>query len=152
MELPKKTPLKLVTAFLFIASAAMAQPAATPPTPAVATAMTPTPDDRAKQWLNLVDDGNYAEAWKQAGATLRTHQSADSFVGQETAKRTPMGAMSGRTLKDVKLTKTVAGMRSGQYAVVRYDSAFAHQAAAVESVTLASENGGWSVVGYRIDP
>ena len=142
----------LVTAFLILASAAAAQPAAQPPAPGAATAMTPTPDDRAKQWLNLVDDGNYAEAWKQAGAPLRARQSVDSFLAQEAAKRKPMGAMSNRALKDVKLAKTLPGMRSGQYAVVRYDSAFAHQAAAVESITLASENGGWSVVGYRIDP
>src|SRR4051812_21302156 len=102
----------LITAFLLLASAAAAQPvAAPPPGSGVATAMTPTPDDRAKQWLNLVDDGNYAEAWKQAGATLRARQSVDSFLAQEAAKRTPMGAMSNRALKDVKLTKTLPGMR-----------------------------------------
>ena len=43
--------------------------------------------------------------------------------------------MSSRALKDVKLTKTLPGMRDGQYAIVRYDSAFAHKATAVESVT-----------------
>jgi hypothetical protein len=59
--------------------------------------------------------------------------------------------MSSRTLKDVKLTKTLPGMRDGQYAVVRYDSAFAHKAAAVESVTLVSENSAWSVVTYSIN-
>jgi hypothetical protein len=150
---------RILVAFLLLSAVpAMAQPpaprssAAPTANPGVVTAMTPTPDDRAKQWLNLVDDGNYAEAWKQAGATLRAHQSVDSFLAEEAAKRTPMGAMSTRTLKDVKLAKTLPGMRNGQYAVVRYDSAFAHQVAAVESVTLASENGGWSVVAYRIDP
>ena len=35
------------------------------------TSMTPTPDDRAKQWLALVDDQNYAEAYKQMGAMAR---------------------------------------------------------------------------------
>ena len=48
------------------------------------------------------------------------------------------------------MTKTLPGMRDGQYATVRYDSAFAHKAASVESVTLVLENGAWSVIGYFI--
>lgn len=118
---------------------------------APATAMTPTPDERAKQWLTLVDDGNYADAWKQAGAYLQSHQDAAAFAGKVGGQRKPLGAMSSRTLKDVQLVKTLPGMRSGQYAVVRYDSEFAHQAAAVESVTLISESGGWSVIAYRLE-
>jgi hypothetical protein len=54
-------------------------------------------------------------------------------------------------LKDINATKTLPGMRDGQYTIVRYDSAFAHKAAAIESVTLESENGAWSVVSYSIN-
>ena len=39
-------------------------------------------------------------------------------------------------------------MRDGQYAIVRYDSTFAHKAAAVESVTL--DFGKWRLVGDRL--
>ena len=124
---------------------------AQPVNPGPSTAMTPTPDVRAKQWIILIDDGNFAEAWKQAGATLRSAGAADKFAQQVGAVRTPMGAMSSRTIKDVKLTKTLPGMRDGQYAVVRFDSAFAHKVAAVETITLVSENGGWSVIGYHIN-
>jgi hypothetical protein len=42
-------------------------------------------------------------------------------------------------------------MRDGQYAVVKFDSAFAHKVAAVETVTLVSEKGAWSVIGYFIN-
>ena len=137
----------LAVAFaLVFATPALAQVAGAP-----ASAMTPTPDDRAKQWLTLVDDGNFAEAWKQAGAYLQSHQSAAAFVQAVGGQRTPMGAMSSRALKDVKLAQTLPGMRRGQYAVVRYDSAFAHQTAVTESVTLVSEKGAWSVIAYRIE-
>ena len=54
-------------------------------------------------------------------------------------------------MKDVKLTKTLPGMRDGQYATVRYDSVFAHKAPAVETVTLVSDNGAWSVVAYSVN-
>lgn len=150
--------MKWFAAALAIALALPAAAQTPPASPSVAgassgptTAMTPTPDDRAKQWLSLIDDGNYAEAWKQSGAYLRAHQSADAFLAAVSAKRGPFGAMSNRDLKDLKMTKTLPGMRSGQYAVVRYDSAFAHQAGAVESITLMSENGAWSVIAYRVD-
>jgi Protein of unknown function (DUF4019) len=115
------------------------------------TAMTPTPDDRAKQWLTLVDDQNYADSYKQMGAVARDKISADAWSGKVSGVRAPLGAMSSRALKDVKLTKTLPAMRDGQYATVRYDSAFAHKAAAVESVTLVSENGAWSVIGYFVN-
>ena len=140
----------LVVALALLAPvAALAQSPASNPGPS--TPMTPTPDDRAKQWLGLIDDSNYAEAWKQAGATLRDQVKAERFAQQIGATRGPMGAMSSRTIKGVQLTKTLPGMRDGQYATVQFDSAFAHRASAVESVTLASENGGWSVIGYHIN-
>jgi hypothetical protein len=131
---------------LLIVAPAWAQTRAGTPTP-----MTPTPDDRAKQWLTLVDDQNYADSYKQMGAVARGKISADSWSRKVGDVRAPLGAMSSRALKDVKLTKTLPAMRDGQYAIVRYETAFAHKTAAVESVTLVSENGAWSVIGYFIN-
>jgi len=128
------------------ATPAMAQTKAGP-----STAMTPTPDERAKQWLVLIDDKNYADAYGQMAAPARAKANADQWGQKERGAREPLGAMASRTLKDVKLTKTLPGMRDGQYATVRYDSAFARKAMAVESVTLVSENGAWSVISYSIN-
>jgi hypothetical protein len=113
--------------------------------------MTPTPDDRAKQWLILLDDQNYADAYGQMAAAARDKAGKDDWVGKVSGIRTPLGAVSSRSLKDVKLTKTMPGMRNGQYAVVRYDSNFAHKAAAVETITLVSEKGAWAVAGYSVN-
>jgi Protein of unknown function (DUF4019) len=137
-------------AALLIATPVLAQ-AGAPVAAGPSTAMTPAPDDRAKQWLSLVDDSNYSEAWHQAGDYLRSHASADQFQTQVGGVREPLGAMASRTLKDVRLTKTLPAMRDGQYAVVRFDSSFAHKASVVETVALTSEKGGWSVVGYHIN-
>jgi hypothetical protein len=135
---------------LVFAVPALAQTAA--PAPAIpATAMSPTPDDRAKQWLTLVDDSNYADSYKQMGNLATGKISADAWTQKVSAERVPLGAMSSRNLKDVKMSKTMPGAPDGQYAVIRYDSAFAHKAAAVETVTLVSDKDGWSVVGYFIN-
>lgn len=114
--------------------------------PAVPTAAQPGPDDRAKQWLTLVDDANYAESVKQMGPQARKGE-----VAALPALRAPLGAVSNRALKDVTLTRTSPGMPAGQYAVVRYDSNFARKAGMVETVTLAMAKGAWTVVGYHID-
>ena len=115
------------------------------------TAMTPSPDDRAKHWLTLVDDKNYTDSYNQMGAAAQGKIAAGPWTSKVSAAREPLGAMAMRTIKDVKMTKTLPGMRDGQYATVRFDSSFAHKASAVETVVLSSEKGGWSVIGYVIN-
>ena len=136
-------------ALSLIAPAALAQTAAAPAGPS--TPMTPAPDDRAKQWLTLLDDKNYSDSYNQLAASARSKISVDSWSTKFGALREPLGAMATRTIKDVKLTKTLPGMRDGQYATVRFDSSFAHKAAATETVVLTSEKGGWSVISYAVD-
>lgn len=118
--------------------------------PGAATAMTPSPDDRARQWLTLLDDRNYADAYKQMASSAREKISADAWTKKMSALRAPLGAMSSRTLRGVKLAKLRPGMRDGQTASVRYDASFARGAATAETVDLMSENGGWAVTDYAI--
>jgi hypothetical protein len=109
----------------------------------VATAATPAPDDRARAWLVLVDDKNYTQSWTQAGAAFKSRQKADAWAKDELAKREPLGAVASRSLKSIDLSRNTV-------AVIRYDSVFAHKAAAVETVTLSFENGSWAVTDYSV--
>lgn len=138
--------LTIALALLIAAPAAMAQTGVRR-----ATSMIISPDDRAKQWMSLVDDQNYADAYQQMGAAARGKIAAEVWTGNIRTMRVPLGAMSSRTLKDVKMSNTLPGMRDGQTAAVRYDSAFAHKATGIETVTLVLENGAWSVTSYRVD-
>ena len=63
------------------------------------TAPIPAPDDRARQWLTLVDDGNYAQGWAEAGSGLKAHASAATWTKQAGAEREPLGAWSGEPTK-----------------------------------------------------
>ena len=116
-----------------------------------ATPMTPTPDDRAKQWLGLIDDKNYSDAYTQMGAAAQGKIQSGPWAQKISTTREPLGAMSSRTIKDVKMSKTLPGMRDGQYATVQFDSSFAHKASAVETVVMTSDKGAWSVIGYFIN-
>ena len=91
----------------------------------------------------LVDDKNYAQSWTEAAKAFQGRQKTDAWAADEAAKREPLGAVASRDLKSIDLGKT-------NIAVIRYDTVFAHKAAAVETVTLAFENGSWSVTGYSV--
>ena len=108
----------------------------------VAAAM-PTPDDRARQWLTLIDDGNFVQSWNEAAPAFKKSHSAAAWTSQATALRTPLGAVVSRDLKSVDLSRS-------RVAQVRYDTSFAHKSGAVETVTLAFGNGAWAVNGYSI--
>ena len=108
------------------------------------TAATPTPDDRARQWLVLVDDKNYAQSWSQAGKAFQNKQKADAWAATAGDKRGALGAVASRDLKSIDLGRT-------DIAVVKYDTVFARNAQVVETVTLAFENGGWQVTDYSVN-
>jgi len=112
--------------------------------PSQITAVTPAPDDRARQWLVLVDDKNYAQSWNEAGKAFQGRQKADAWAKEADAQRAPLGAVASRGLKSIDLSRN-------NICVVRYDTAFARKAAAVETVTLAFENGSWSVSEYSVN-
>src|SRR6201994_1166532 len=63
------------------------------------TAATPTPDDRARQWLVLVDDKNYAQSWSQASKGFQARQKSDGWARDEATRREPLGAVASRNLK-----------------------------------------------------
>jgi hypothetical protein len=127
---------------LVFAAPALAAPRG--PTPASqVTAAQSTPDERARQWLVLLDDGDYGRGWQEAGAALKEHQNVAGWTAATKAAREPLGAMASRNLKSIELVRQ-------DQAVVRYDSVFARKATAVETVTLGLANDGWSVTAYAI--
>src|SRR5262245_9537716 len=141
--------LILFVALLFAVPALAQTPASGAVGPA--TPLTPSPDDRAKQWLNLLDDQNYNDAYKQMSATAQNKVAASAWTLKMDQTRAPLGAMATRGIKSIKLARILPGMRDGQYATVEFDSSFAHKASALETVVLTSDKGAWSVVSYAVN-
>jgi hypothetical protein len=105
----------------------------------------PTPDDRARQWLTLLDNANYAQAWSDAAPAFHTSHKADGWPDTAAKLRQPLGAMASRDLHDVKMSA------NNHSATVRYDSVFAQKPRALETVTLQLGSAGWSVTGYTVE-
>ena len=134
----------IIAILLLLGAAAPAFSQAAPARRSTVTAVTPTPDDRARQWLVLVDDKNYAQSWSEAAKAFQNRQKVDAWATEAGAKRAPLGAVASRGLKSIDLSRN-------NICVIRYDTAFARKAAAVETITLAFENGGWSVTDYSVE-
>jgi hypothetical protein len=134
----------MIATFLLLGAAAPAFSQAAPARKPTITAVTPAPDDRARQWLVLVDDKNYAQSWSEASKTFQSRQKTDAWATDAGAKRAPLGAVASRGLKSIDLSRN-------NIAVIRYDTVFARKAVAVETVTLAFENGSWSVTDYSVN-
>jgi hypothetical protein len=144
------TAMKWQIAFVLmvLASPALAQGAQKQPPPAAgavgaATTLTPSPDVRAKQWLTLVDDKNYSDAYKQMGTAAQAKVAANNWAQKIGTARDPLGAMASRDIKSINL--------AGQSATVQFESSFAHKTQALETVQLVSDKGAWSVVSYTVN-
>ena len=68
-----------------LSSATPVLPQATPAKPSTVTAPIPAPNDRARQWMTLVDDGNYAQSWNEAGSTFKSSQTTAAAWAKEAA-------------------------------------------------------------------
>jgi hypothetical protein len=134
----------IFAAFLLCTIAGPALSQASPAKPSTVSAVTPTPDDRARQWLVLVDDKNYSQSWSEAGKAFQGRQKGDAWAKQAGSLREPLGAVASRGLKSIDLSRN-------NIAVIKYDTVFAHKAVAVETLTLAYENGGWTVTDYSVN-
>jgi hypothetical protein len=115
----------------------------------------------AESWLKLVDAGNYAASWDQAGKVLKAAVKQTSWSEQVGAARAPLGKLVARKLKSREYTEkapttrviggTVYSWRPGRYVVIQYETVFANKPAAVETlVPMADSDGVWRVSGYSI--
>lgn len=105
----------------------------------------------AKAWLALVDAGEYGPSWRQSGALFRRAVTEEQWSQALTGVRTPLGTLKSRELDTRTEATTLPGAPDGRYEVMQFRSAFAHKAAAVETVTVSLEaDGRWRVIGYFI--
>lgn len=137
---------------LFLGAIALVAVPQLPTAPLPATSQeAPAPDsamvEAARQWLALVDQGRWADSYKATGAAFRKLNTAEVWAATSEQVRVPLGAVLSRTFASQQnLPAPPAG-----YEVVKFRTSFANKAAAVETVTLEREAGGWHVVSVTIE-
>ncbi|HEX8400453.1 MAG TPA: DUF4019 domain-containing protein [Allosphingosinicella sp.] len=101
----------------------------------------------AQAWLELHDQGNWRETWNGTSAEFRKLNSAERWAQVAQSVRPPLGATLSRVaIAQDDVPAPPAGVR-----VVKFRTRFANKADAVETVSLAREEGKWRVVGIYMD-
>ena len=138
--------------------------ATTPPPAGGAPAMAPAapsnqPRDEmavmaARDWLALVDAGQFGDSYDQAGELYRNAAPRDQWANGLGAMRKPLGDVSQRNLKSVVVAKDLPNAPAGKYVIATFDTAFQQQPKPMwEVVTSFLYPGGqWKVVGYKVTP
>ena len=100
----------------------------------------------ARDWLALQDEGRWRESYNATGKAIRKLNSLERWTQVAQKVRVPLGAMISRTpISDDRVPAPPAGVH-----VVKFRTSFANRADAVETVSLAREDGAWKVVGVLI--
>ena len=144
-------------AMITIAAALLAMSAQAPDTPASPTpAAAPSPTesaqpaaaaDAARQWLRLVDAGDWRASYDATAGSFRAVNTLDLWTSVSQDVRVPLGAVTSReALSEESIPGGPRGLR-----LVRFRTSFANKPAATETLSLAREDGAWKVGGYYIE-
>lgn len=149
---PYRTPWILAGVLLMslIAIAAFAlqpQSVATPTQPAPASQTQAEVTRAARDWLALVDAGRWEESWRGTSAQFRSLNSIEAWTSASEEMRRQVGAMQSRT--DLSVESVPVPPAGAE--MVRFRTRFANRPDAVETVTLAREDGAWKIVGVWVE-
>jgi hypothetical protein len=108
--------------------------------------------DAARDWLAIVDRGEYAKSLEAAGARLRNATNAERWANAVAPVRSALGPLKRRTVYRTSFTEQFPGAPKGAYATVLFRSDFERRSDVGEQLTLEREaDGRWRVIGYVIE-
>ena len=105
----------------------------------------------AQMWLAVIDNGDYAQSWRNSSAFFQSAVTEEKWEAAMKTFRMPLGNLVSRELKSAKATAGLPGAPAGQYVVMQFETSFAGNKTAIETVTFILEKDGqWKSCGYFI--
>jgi hypothetical protein len=104
----------------------------------------------ALKWLQLLDDGNYEEAFEFEALDFRIRRTQKQFVREMQARRGPFGRALSRSIIGARNVRKLVGLPEGDYESVLFKTAFEHKSPTAERVVLVRQSIGWRVIDYRV--
>lgn len=105
----------------------------------------------AKKWLSKVDEGKYAESWKEAAEYFKNAVTKEQWEQPLQAVRKPLGKLVSREVKKQSYQRSLPGAPDGEYVVIQFQTVFENKKSAVETVTpMIDKDGSWRVSGYFV--
>ncbi|MBB5726835.1 hypothetical protein FHS97_002783 [Sphingomonas endophytica] len=104
----------------------------------------------ARNWLKLLDDGQWDASWKAAATDFRSQITAPQWQAMSQTVRAPLGTSTSRRFLGAVHSTSLPGAPTGEYEVLQFRTDFANKAGAIETVTLVREGTAWRMAGYFI--
>ncbi len=105
----------------------------------------------AKQWLALVDEGEYGESWTRAAGYFKNAVTQEKWEQSLSGARKPLGKLISREVKDKMYETALPGAPDGEYVIIHFQTSFDNKKSATETVTpMLEKDGQWRVSGYFI--
>lgn len=105
----------------------------------------------AEKWVALVDEGKYAESWKEAAEYFRNAVKPEQWEQSLQAARKPLGKIISRKVKTKTYQTALPGAPDGEYVVIQFETSFENKKSAIETITpMMDKDGTWRVSGYYI--
>ena len=105
----------------------------------------------AEDWLKLVDDGKFAESWKESTEYFKGVVKQYQWEQSIQSVRIPLGAVISRRLKAKNFATSLPGAPDGEYVIIQFATSFENKTSAVETITpMMDKDGQWRVSGYYI--
>ena len=104
----------------------------------------------AKEWLKIVDVGEYVESWQKSDAFFKSQLTQTEWSVALTGVPTPLGQVKSRSELGAKEYSSLSGVPDGEYLVIQFQTQFQNKTSATETLTLSKSSGDWLPVGYFI--
>jgi hypothetical protein len=104
----------------------------------------------ALHWLQLLDDGDYEEAFEFEAQDFRMSRTQSQFVRLMQARRAPFGNALLRKFIGAAHVEKFVGAPEGNYESVIFKTNFERKNPTAERVILIKQPVGWRVIDYRI--
>ena len=104
----------------------------------------------ALHWLQLLDEGDYEEAFEWEAQDFRMSRTQNQFVRLMQARRAPFGNVLSRNFIGAAHLEKLVGAPEGNYESVLFKTNFEHKNPTAERVILIKQPIGWRVIDYRI--
>lgn len=104
----------------------------------------------AKEWLRIIDSGEYAESWKKSDSLFKSQLTQENWAVALKEVRYPLGMVVSRIKLEAKEYSTLPGAPDGQYLVIQFQTDFENKKSSTETLTLSKSSGDWLPIGYLI--
>lgn len=143
--------LALISPSATQAPSAAAEMAAVPANASVAVSPTSASEaaatDAARRFLAMLDRDDWAASWKETHKSFQLLNTADWWAQASQSVRARIGKPLSRELTTVDFT---AAPPSG-YWVIRFKARYSKQGNVVETLQMASEDGGWKLAAITVE-